>query len=92
MEDNKLTEFEKKLYAIAHRTILIGSKDDFIADLRQIMPPTCTPNERKFLDRVREIGELVDYGDENLTDVIIFPTGKLDCIDFPGVNLKELVE
>lgn len=59
MEDNKLTEFEESLVEFVQEYFdtKINFKLNFIKRLRQIMPPTCTPNERKFMDEIREKGE-----------------------------------
>ena len=50
---------------------------------------TCTPNERKFLDRVRELFRHVDSSGEIAT---FDGQSVLKFIDFPGINLKELVQ
>lgn len=58
MEYNKLTEFEEKIWGVVVNTItdrfIVKNKTAFITDLRQIMPPTCSANERKFLDEIRD--------------------------------------
>lgn len=63
MEDNKLTEFEEKALegicrALGYDRLFPGYKSAIIYELRQIMPPTCTPNERKFLDEIKIKGFL----------------------------------
>jgi hypothetical protein len=107
MSDNKdiintLTEYEKRLIEIYRGSLFSDTTPTgFIAKVRQIMPPTCSPTERKFLDRVREIGEWVEsseQGDncEEVENSCIVIVGKdddyiLEPHDFPGINLKELV-
>jgi hypothetical protein len=56
------------------------------------MPPTCTPNERKFLDRIKEIGAWIDPEDTSTFGEIDLPNGYIELMDFPDINLKELVE
>jgi hypothetical protein len=62
-----------------------------VTDLRQIMPPTCTANERKFLDRVRETykyspgGRSIYRVNVGYDPTILYPQ------DFPDIDLKELV-
>jgi len=101
MEDNKLTEFEEKetiepsefeVNLISLIAEMTGFRrwwwdTDFLADLRQIMPPTCTPNERKFLDEIKEKGR------KSILDRIFFigDEGLLDQSEFDS-NLSELME
>jgi hypothetical protein len=62
MENNKLTEFDKEKFELDVLRLISKHTDtggcfyhsDFLADLRQIMPPICTPNERKFLDEIEK--------------------------------------
>ena len=92
MSDNKdITKLEQKiLNAIRNaRDYEDFYENQFIDELRQIMPHTCSETERKFLDRVREnfkydARELVDKND-NLTCT------RIHQIDFPDIDLKELV-
>ena len=90
--ENKLTEFEERirmiyLNCVAYNKGAIG----FIQDLRQIMPPTCTLNERKFLDEVKSKGKLIRpnvyviYREPYKIGSVIFAK------DFEA-NLSELVE
>lgn len=99
MEDRKLTEFEKpgnrdellfEINLMADR-MFVGniSKFQFSEILRQIMPPTCSPNERKFLDRIKEIG-YVSVSGLNLENETMLAI--LNKAMFPDVNLSELVE
>jgi hypothetical protein len=59
MSDNKdITELEHKLLKLVDNAINKGLDFDpwvFIADLRQIMPPTCGHEQRKFLDEVEKL-------------------------------------
>lgn len=93
MEDNKLTEFEEKIWGVVVNTItdrfIVKNKTAFITDLRQIMPPTCTKNERKFLDEIREKGGFLKYSDGQ--EVIDLPNSVINQKDFDS-NLPELVE
>jgi len=53
----ELTEFEEKFTELVQNHGVIGSPDlwvKFLSKLREIMPPTCTATERKFLDEIRE--------------------------------------
>ena len=61
---NKLTEFEENTLQLVekYKEIKCYYQIDFVSDLRKIMPPTCTPNERKFLDEVKEKGEYEQNG------------------------------
>ncbi len=90
---DKLTEFEEKVL-----DILYGYEKNpelnfisFIEKLRKIMPPTCTPNERKFLDEVRDKAKLISanvyviYREPHKIGSVIFAK------DFDA-NLSELVE
>jgi hypothetical protein len=94
MED-KLTEFEEKVWMVVVGSItdvfMSKNKKKFIADLRKIMPPVCTPNERKFLDEVKEKAKLIRpnvyviYREPHKIGSVIFAK------DFEA-NLSELVE
>jgi hypothetical protein len=44
-DDDTIESMAVNLYNIHNKKVF---------DLRQIMPPTCTPNARKFLDEIRE--------------------------------------
>jgi hypothetical protein len=59
MNDNKdITEFEYEIEAIINRATSISGELDIkevINCLREIMLPTCTLNERKFLDEAKKI-------------------------------------
>lgn len=100
MEDNKLTEFEAKMiHIVMYNKYGHGSNfntEGFISDLRQIMPPTCTPNERKFLDEIKERGKLIDSMGclviQKLNPDSHEQTGFLFQSDFTKSNLSELVE
>jgi hypothetical protein len=96
MNDNKdITEFEYEIEAIINRATSISGELDIkevINCLREIMPPVCSKTERKFLDRIKQVGELVDYEDMGLSNEILFRLGKLDGADFPDINLQELVK
>lgn len=54
MENNKLTEFEIGLLNRIKKVTGYGMSDSFIADLRQIMPPTCGKEQRKFLNFIEK--------------------------------------
>jgi hypothetical protein len=68
MSDNKditetQNEFELKvLHFISKHTDTGGCfyHSDFLADLRQIMPPTCGVEQRKFLDEVEQLKALTN--------------------------------
>lgn len=86
----EFTEFELKvLEAIsACRDYDDFYDEQFIETLRQIMPPTCTKNERAFLDEIREKFYYNDE-DEGLTNKgneydILYQDTFAEC------NLKEL--
>lgn len=51
----QLSEFESKLMRLLFPLWGEDWFQDFLSHLRQIMPPTCTANERKFLDRVSDM-------------------------------------
>jgi hypothetical protein len=91
MED-KITEFEERirmiyLNCVAYDKGAIG----FIEQLRQIMPPTCTLNDRKILDEIKEKAKLIRpnvyviYREPYKIGSVIFAK------DFEA-NLSELVE
>jgi hypothetical protein len=66
MSHNKdITELENKLIAAAEKFWLDPNymQYDFVDDLRKIMPPVCTLNDRKFLDEVKGNYNLDDDGD-----------------------------
>lgn len=87
---DKLTETEKQIMSLAWQSISGTGllEQTFIEGLRQIMPPTCTSNERAFLDEIREKGKY----NENIGCVYIKGTAsELYERDFKVV-LKELVE
>jgi hypothetical protein len=88
-----LTEFEEGIIDYLENNPE-HAKEEFIFYLRKIMPPTCTENERKFLDEIKEKSWHV--GNKWL---------ELDCIEIKckhnnailnqkefQSNLKELVE
>lgn len=56
---DKLTEIEKQIMTLVWKSIAGTGllEQTFIEGLREIMQPTCTANERKFLDEIREKGE-----------------------------------
>ena len=60
---------------------------------KSIMPgaPTCTPNERKFLDRVKEIGELSPKGNILFPDVKDHGKPYIHRDLFKGINLSEIL-
>jgi hypothetical protein len=94
---DELTEFEVKLLESIKNITGYGLSKYFIQNIRKIMPPTCTENERKFLDRVRE-GNLYtsESKDSVVKSFIVFGNPENECSiimqsDFPGINLKELV-
>jgi hypothetical protein len=94
---SKLTDFEQQvLNSIDLRDTGFGiDKDSFLEDLREIMPPTCTKNERKFLD---EIKEKFQHGKYNEQTVLCYSDNhnvdlySLIYQDNFESNLKELVE
>ena len=94
MGDNKdITEFEEKLLEAVRKAKFLGeafSAKPFLEYVRQIMPPTCTTNERKFLDRVREIGKWETF--MKGTGIKLNKDSKIMQRDFTELNLKELVE
>ena len=51
-----------------------------------LIQPTCTPNERKFLDRIRQIAFVDDNGHLRIPRLSEYETNH-----FPDVNLSELV-
>jgi hypothetical protein len=93
----ELTEFEEGAINACRRYRMDDdyALEDFIEDLRQIMPPTFTLKDRKFLDEIRGKGEYID----NMGCIIIPKldvnsnehTGFLFQSDFE-TNLSELVE
>jgi hypothetical protein len=99
MSVNKdITEFEEKVLRLVIDNIDHGefyfdfTDEKFIADLRQIMPPTCTETERKFLDRVREDFCAIN---DTIQSIGAGASGEIYCLyqsDFPDIDLKELVE
>jgi hypothetical protein len=58
---SELTEFEEEIaeYVYQYANEKSYLMENFIQDLRKIMPPTCTPNERKFLDTLKESKSLM---------------------------------
>jgi len=95
MEDNKLTEFEAKLRDLIQDTIdKPQGKHKFFSDLRKIMPPVCTLNERKFLDEIKRNGKIDSDGYLVFSSYEPYndsPGTQLDQSDFEA-NLSELVE
>jgi hypothetical protein len=88
----KLTEFEERAINACRRYRMDDdyALEDFIEDLRQIMPPVCTETERKFLDELKE-----KYEWDNDDRVLSNKEGsKIDVIhqDHFDANLSELVK
>lgn len=89
---DKLTETEKQIMSLAWNSISGTGllEQTFIEGLRQIMPPTCTANERKFLDEIREKFHIDEDGD------CVFPNEDAWSMifqkQFTKCNLQELVE
>lgn len=65
----ELKEFDEKVIEALEESASVSCTyvqdeviyDKFLSLLRDIMPPTCTANERKFLDEIREKGEMSGY-------------------------------
>ena len=96
MSDNKdLTEFEAKVKDIYFESIgMFKGSNWFVEQLRQIMPPTCTETERKFLDEIKERSWYVTNPALNLFCIEIRSKHSnviLHQSDYK-TNLKELVE
>ena len=88
---DKLTEFEERIRMIYENCVAYNKGAiGFIADLRQIMPPTCTPNERKFLDEISEKGKFCRSALAG-KDALWFNQSCLRQSDFQA-NLSELVD
>jgi len=93
---DKLTKFEIGMKRIIEEYFLDDNHTDekLFHAIRQIMPPTCTPNQRKFLDIIERDGML--DGDDNLRIPDAFNESwgatEINAKDFPDVNLSELVE
>jgi hypothetical protein len=89
----ELTEFEERAINACRRYRMDDdySLEDFIEAIRKIMPPVCTPNDRKFLDEIREKAKLI-----RPNVYAIFPEPlKLRSVIFAKdfeANLSELVE
>jgi hypothetical protein len=64
--------------------------EDFVEDIRKIMPPVCTVNERKFLDEMKEKAKPYISQDE-IIGLTIPNYSTLFQSDFE-INLSELVE
>jgi hypothetical protein len=98
MNDNKdITEFEYEIEAIINRATSISGELDIkevINCLREIMPPVCTLNERKFLDEIKRNGKIDSDGYLVFSSYEPYndsPGTQLDQSDFEA-NLSELVE
>jgi hypothetical protein len=94
----ELTEFEAKMiHIVMYNKYGHGSNfntEEFIADLRKIMLPTCTLNERKFLDEIKRNGKIDSDGYLVFSSYEPYndsPGTQLDQSDFEA-NLSELVE
>lgn len=91
----ELTEFEEKFTELVQNHGVIGSPDlwvKFLSKLREIMPPTCTATERKFLDEIRELYEWNDHlGFPHLQRKEITKYSNIYQQDFKKTNLRELV-
>jgi hypothetical protein len=90
----ELTEFEIGLLNRIKKVTGYGMSDSFIADLRKIMPPTCTKTERKFLDEIKRNGKIDSDGYLVFSSYEPYndsPGTQLDQSDFEA-NLSELVE
>lgn len=61
------------------------------AGQKSIPVSTCTPNERAFLDEIREKGEFSDRNNE-YTGIAIGEYTFINQVDFTRSNLSELVE
>ena len=97
----ELTKFEHKLLRLVNNAINKGLDFDpwvFITDLRKIMPPTCTLNERKFLDKIKKDGEYDDdfgiqtiniYDEESNHDDMMCT---FNSVVFSDMNLKDLIQ
>ncbi|MDZ4726179.1 MAG: phage Gp37/Gp68 family protein [Leptospira sp.] len=97
MENNKPTELEEKIIQAAHIACMESGMEKsptpnrLIDKLRKIMPPTCTTNERQFLDEIREKCKWFPYSDGMIG---MKPNGNATNIfqvNFE-TNLRELVE
>ena len=73
MSDMELTEFEKLIYDLVitwslpiDEEIKPANKKHLIESIRKIMPPTCTTNERLFLDEIRKYFTFGDYESEKV--------------------------
>jgi hypothetical protein len=93
--ENKLTEFEAKMiHIVMYNKYGHGSNfntEEFIADLRKIMLPTCTLNERKFLDEVKEKAKLISANVYVIYRTLHTIGSVIFAKDFEA-NLSELVE
>jgi hypothetical protein len=90
-----MSEFENKLLEIIRECPDVDNEfleDQLLDNIRKIMPPTCTENERKFLDWLC-VFECTGLSGDNEDALYIAPGGSMmHSKDFPDVNLKELVE
>ncbi|CAE14753.1 unnamed protein product [Leptospira phage LE1] len=65
----------------------------FEESLRKIMPPTCSKNERAFLDEIKDLYEWNDHlGFPHLQRKEITKYSNIYQQDFTKCNLSELVE
>lgn len=88
----ELTKFEQGLKQIV-ATMHNGNPSHIkkvIEQIRAIMPPTCTPNERAFLDEIREKGRPTKHGEHITINTVRGSYYELKQCDFKS-NLKELV-
>jgi hypothetical protein len=86
----ELTEFETRLFELAYEYYEdVHAVESFIQDLRKIMPPTCTPNERKFLDEIKEKSKYIKGHINEWVEIGYNSSFNQD--DFE-VHLKELVK
>jgi hypothetical protein len=89
----KLTEFEERIRMIYENFVAYNKGAiGFIQELRNIMPPTCTLNERKFLDEIKIRGYLNDFQDLIISEPKDYAFSALRKKDFLDIDFKELVE
>ena len=89
----ELTEFEERAINACRRYRMDDdyAMEDFVEDIRKIMPPTCTLIERKFLDEVMGKAKLIRPN----VYVINLEPNKISSVIFAKdfeANLSELVE
>jgi hypothetical protein len=87
----ELTEFEKKAMEIYYGSLFMEkSPQEFIEDLRKIMPPVCGVEQRKFLDEIEKLEYVVlEPTEEDPKEIGLLCVSKLEGEEGQTIKLQE---